>query len=316
MTLIDVAGATRRRFGGAGFALQAIPVKVRAARAARHRLDISPNLLDRDRRDLKRYVSSISRALNMCFHIEIRSLMPQHVGLGSKTALLLAVGFGCNAVAGNLLSPRQLVVMSRRGGTSGVGINTVFTGGFVVDGGHCAAGDVSYGPSSVGRPTTLPPVLVRFNLPTDWRIHLFLPCGRRYSAQDEIRFFEDNTPIHASEVGDVMAAVYHGIATAVAEADLDCLRDALRQVQRTGFKRREIDSQSPVVRELLERLHAEGELAAGMSSLGPLVYAVAVARRQNEWRPMLARVLTPEVEYLGCFRGRNRGYELVREPRW
>ena len=46
MTLIDVAGATRRRFGGAGFALQARPVKVRAARAARHRLDISPNLLD------------------------------------------------------------------------------------------------------------------------------------------------------------------------------------------------------------------------------------------------------------------------------
>ena len=316
MTLIDLAGATRRRFGGAGLALQATPVIVRAVRASRNRLDVSPNLPDRDRGDLKRYMATISRALNMCFHIEVRSVMAQHVGLGSKTALLLAIGFGCNAFAANPLSPRQLVLMSRRGGTSGVGVNTTFTGGFVVDGGHCAAADIPYVPSSVGRPTTLPPAVVRLNLPADWRIHLFLPCGRRYSTREEIRFFEQNTPIHAKEVGDVLAAVYHGIATAVAEANLDGLKDALQEVQRTGFKRREIDSQSPGVRELLDRLDAEGELAAGMSSLGPLVYAVAARRRQSEWKPMLARVLRPGIEYLGCFRGRNRGYELVKEPRW
>ena len=315
MTLVDLAGATRRRFGGAGFALQAAPAVVRAVRAARTRLDILPNLLDRDRRDLQKYAESISEALNTCFHIEVRSIMRQHVGLGSKTALLLAVGFACNALARSPLSPRQLALLSGRGGTSGVGVNTTFTGGFVVDGGHRAAVDVPYVPSSAGRPSTLPPALVRLNLPTDWRVHLFLPRGRCYSAAEEIRFFEHNTPIPVKEVYDVMAAVYHGIATAVAEADLDCLRYALREVQRTGFKRREIDNQTPSVRKLLNRLDAEEGLAAGMSSLGPLVYAVAATGPKGAWEPVLARILTPDVEYLGCFRGRNRGYELERESR-
>ena len=315
MALVDLAGATRRRFGGAGFALQATPALVRAVRAARNRIDVLPNLLDRDRSDLKRYVESISRTLNMCFQIEVCSVMPQHVGLGSKTALLLAAGLSCNALAKKRLSPRQLALMSGRGGTSGVGINTTFTGGFVVDGGHRAAVDVPYLPSSAGRPTTLPPALVRLALPADWRVHLFLPRGRHYSAGEEIRFFERNTPIHAKEVCNVIAAIYHGIASAVAEADFDCLRDALRDVQRTGFKRREIDNQSRTVRELLDRLDAEEGLAAGMSSLGPLVYAVSETRSQSAWRPVLARVLTPDIEYLGCFRGRNRGYELVGEER-
>ena len=248
MALVDLAGATRRRFGGVGFALQATPANVRAMRASQNRLDVLPRLLERDRSDLKRYVESISHALNMCFHIEVRSVMPQHVGLGSKTALLLAVGFGCNALARTPLSPRELALMSGRGGTSGVGINATFTGGFVVDGGHRAAVDVPYVPSSAGRPSTLPPALVRLNFPADWAIHLFLPRGRYYSAGEEVRFFEHNTPIRVKEVHEVMAAVYHGIATAVAEADLDCLRDALREVQRTGFKRREIDSQAPINR--------------------------------------------------------------------
>ena len=107
----------------------------------------------------------------------------------------------------------------------------------------------------------------------------FLPHGRIYSGEDEAIFFEENTPIGAAEVYEVLAAVYHGIVPAFAEADLGLLRAALWDVQQTGFKKREIAGQTGRVRELLELLHSRWKLAAGMSSLGPLVYGISLCDR-------------------------------------
>ena len=185
MTLIDLAGATQRRFGGAGFSLDAMPATVSARMAPGNRLDVVPNLDERDRNDLERYVGMLSRAMNMCFYVEVSTVMPQHVGLGSKTALLLATGLVCNSAAGNPLPRRDLISMSGRGGASGVGINTAFVGGLVVDGGHRADRDTGFVPSSAVKPKTVPPSLVRLMFPAEWRIHLFLPNGRSYFGDEE-----------------------------------------------------------------------------------------------------------------------------------
>ena len=235
--------------------------------------------------------------------------IPQHVGLGSKTALLMATGLVCNNLAGRPIGETQLLLASGRGGTSGVGVNTVFVGGFVVDGGHATKGEPRYGPSSAERATRVPPALVRLRFPDAWRVHLFLPKGYRYSGEREARFFEQNAPIGVQEVYEVLAAVYHGVVPAIAEADLELLRIAVQDVHRTGFKRRELDGQRREVRDLVRELQDGLKLAAGMSSLGPLVYAIAPAGR--ELAEEACGAVFRETEYLGRFCARNAAYELA-----
>ena len=310
VTLIDLGGATQRRFGGAGFALDGMPAVVRASCDRRSRVEGAHDLESPDRRVLERYVRRLSKAMERAFWVQVESVMQQHIGLGSKTALLLAAGLACNAAGGEKLQREALVHMSGRGGASGVGVNVAFDGGFVVDGGHkMDAVNDKFWPSSVGGNTGLPPKLVRLEFPANWRVHLFLPGGRRYFGEAEQRFFSENTPIDFGEVYEVMAAVYHGVAPAVAEGDLESLRVALWAVQGVGFKRREVMGQSREVRELLEFLYKDLRVAAGMSSLGPLVYAIT----NNEDGPDVIRdgMRMEKGVYRGTWSGRNRGYDIV-----
>ena len=311
MTLIDLAGVTHRKFGGAGFAIDALPATVSGAISKRSEVEGAATLDVRDRRDLQEHLKRLSRALKREFHVKLISATPQHVGLGSKTAVLMATAIVCNNLVGRPMGQTQLVLASGRGGTSGVGVNTTFGGGFVVDGGHGAEGGGRYEPSSARKPEGVPPALVRLRFPDAWRVHLFLPRGYRYSGEREVQFFRQNSPIGVREVHEVLAAVYHGIVPAIAEADLELLRVALREVHRTGFKRRELHGQGREVRELVEVLQSGRKLAAGMSSLGPLVYAIAPADRQFDGQALVSGGVFRETEYLGCFCARNGSYEVA-----
>ena len=310
MTLVDLGGATRRRFGGIGFGLDSMPATVAATSAPRNLLTVVPTLHERDRHDLERYLVHISEATSHCFRVEVTSVMRQHVGLGSKTALLLATGLACNAVAGEPLARRDLVLMSGRGGASGVGVNTAFVGGCVADGGHRATREVGFVPSSAGNPEDMPPLLARQAFPPHWEVHLFLPAAESCFGAEELMFFGKNTPIPGEEVRQVLAAVYHGIVPAFAEADLGALRGAVHEIHHVGFKRREVDGHGSAVRDLLQALYSETMVAAGMSSLGPLVYAIAPRGLELASNNRIARALMGKVEYLGCVGGRNEGYEL------
>ena len=108
-----------------------------------------------------------------------------------------------------------------------------------------------------------------------------------------------------------MAAVYHGIVPAIAEGDLGSLRAAMREIHQTGFKRREVDGQSHVVCGLLDQLHTDLKLAAGMSSLGPLVYAITSSKPNTLSTTTILETLASEIDYLGCVSCRNMGYEMV-----
>ena len=307
MTLIDLAGVTERRFGGAGFSLDTRPAVLSATGATKNSLSVSSSVSCRDRGDLEGYLARLSAAMGRCFRVELEAMMPQHVGLGSKTAVLLAMGLACNEVAEGRLDRSGLVQLSRRGGTSGVGVNATFTGGFVVDGGR-RRGSGEFQPSSAGGSDGPPPVLVRLDFPAAWHVHLFLPRGAGYFGRREETFFSANTPIGTGEVYDVLGSVYHGLAPAVAETDLVALRLALERVHAVGFKRREVEGQSGAVRRLLDELRDAG-MAAGMSSLGPLVYAIGEG--DLEQRRVMRGLGGSEVDYLGCVGGRNRGYELA-----
>ncbi len=311
ITLIDVAGVTHRRYGGAGFAIDTLSIEAEATLNDGNKLTFQDKPDSRDETDAQMFLNRLTEKLRRKFAVHIRSLPPQHVGFGSKTVLLLAIGTACNALCGNSLKPEDLKQLSGRGGASGVGINTFYYGGFIVDLGHPKSEDVNFVPSSAGQASVTPPVGVRVLIPQQWQVHLFLPDGRRYAGGDESAFFKQNTPILEEEALRVLAAVYHGIVPAFMNSDLRLLKQAIAEVHVTGFKQRELQGQDTEVRELLKLLNKYEHIVAGMSSMGPLIYAIAPVDESIMVKKIGIIIQeTAHTTYLGACKGRNTGYEI------
>ena len=311
LTLIDVAGITYRRYGGIGFAIEILPIEVESTLSVSNELTFQDTPDARDETDASKLLDRLTEILRAKFAVRVRSLPPQHVGFGSKTALLLAIGTSCNVLCGNPLKQDELKRISGRGGASGVGVNVFFHGGFIVDLGHPKSKEGTFVPSSARRASVAPIVAVRLPFPKQWQVHLFLPAGRRYASGDEVAFFKQNTPIPGEEALRVLAAVYHGMVPAFMEGNLRLLKKAMAEVHATGFKQRELQGQDPEVRYILDLLNKHAHVAAGMSSMGPLVYAIAPTDASITLRKIgMALQAGGRATYIGACNGRNTGYEI------
>ena len=207
--------------------------------------------------------------------VEFEQLPPRHVGLGTGTAARLAATAGAAHVAQSDLPVRQLALLCGRGGTSGIGVNAFAAGGMIFDGGRPVERDEPFAPSSYQRPSRVPPVVTRLTLPPQWEVSLLCPHGEVIAGEDELRFFQREMPVPALESLQALSYAYHGLAPAVLEQDIRAFGRALREIHSVGFKAREIARQSAEVRGLLSHLQADDAVAAGMSSLGPLIYVIA-----------------------------------------
>ena len=229
-----------------------------------------------------------------------------HVGLGTKTALLLAALAAIDAVLDCGFSREDMIGLAGRGGASGVGVNAFFTGGYVLDGGHPNAAVPTYLPSALRPTATPPPILSRLDIPPAWRFLLILPPGARLHGESERRMFLDETPLSAWETHEAACLHLLGVAAAVATNDLDSLGTALARLQEIGFKKREIRRQASTVPSVL-RLCRSMEIAAGMSSLGPLVYAVGSESDTTRLKALADAATRSGNRILGIFRGSNGG---------
>lgn len=274
VTLCDLGRATPRAYGGVGFALETPRVEISVARGAGAVTGIP--LDSAAQASLSCLSKTLSDLAGERLGIHVRDVPEQHSGVGSKTALLLAVIAAANELFRLELSRIEMQRLSGRGGTSGVGVHSFFMGGMILDGGHPQEEVPDLLPSSASTPTEIPPCIARVPMPAWWTICLMRPSGSRYAGSRELSLFAEQTPIPAQEVKEVISWVAHGLLPAVAEASLGRLAIALEHIHLTGFKAREVACQSPVVRALLRNLQKKG-IAAGMSSLGPCIYALLEA---------------------------------------
>jgi beta-ribofuranosylaminobenzene 5'-phosphate synthase len=308
--LVDLGYATLRSYGGSGFVVDAFPVTIQVKACCSFEIDSSCEMDSSAREDLRSLKSLISRRFPQTSgRYTVATIPPQHVGLGSKTALIMALLVAINTHNGYGWTNEFMQSLSGRGGASGVGVNGFFTGGFIVDCGHPPHG-LPHKPSSAAERFTIPPVILRKPFPVEWRVHLLLPAGNRVSGRSEVDFFQANTPVARSEVLEALAATYHGIVPAISMADMDLLKTSLRLMHGTAFKAKELGYQDKAVKDLFFAIQEVGDFAVGLSSLGPLIYLVS-SRTDESPNHLLAQLRTNfEFEYLGCFSGRNSGYEV------
>lgn len=310
LTLIDLGYASLRVNGGIGFALDGLPSTVVASRADNDKLIIPAHFDAQGRRDLEEALVRLREYEEYPpTELTVTCSVPQHVGFGTKTSTILGVLQAVSLLYEIQIGDAELVRLSRRGTTSGIGIATFFCGGLIADAGRKRVGRDEFQPSGSAQLRSPSTSIVRLSMPAQWQCHLILPQGTLRCGVDESTFFRLHTPIGKREVLKVFAAVYHGICPAVAEADFQLFRQALIEVHRLGFKHREVCGQPRVVTEVLRRINANVRLAAGMSSMGPLIHVMEEGEGESVCY-LSAICAEAGARYLGTFPLRNTGFEI------
>lgn len=280
MTLIELGRHGYRRNGGIGFAVEAPARQLEFARTSTFdlgslaRLGFTPEEAGRlcaTLADVKsRHCLPHATAL-------VRATGPgRHVGTGSGTAVTLAcleALFHLNRVSAE---PDELIRLSGRGGTSGIGIHTYFEGGFVADVGRRYDTQTIVSSDEIQRATQPATLLARYSMPC-WPIGLLLPSCPPLTLDQERGVFASLTTDPISPA-DIHATAYHsllGATAAVATSDFHGFCDAVNALQRTAWKRREISAYGSAVASVMERMRERGCDGVGLSSMGPGLYYLA-----------------------------------------
>jgi beta-ribofuranosylaminobenzene 5'-phosphate synthase len=259
--------------------------------------------------ECRRLAESILKKHDVGANITIGTHPPQHVGFGTKTALMLSLVAGLHTLIGIKRNHKDEQRISRRGGASGIGVHGFYGGGVIWDAGHPREDVHDLLPSGASAPKNIPPLMLTVPFPTHWRVGLCLPKGIPISGPIERAFFQAVLPVEFNEGMRAMAALYHGVLPAFHLCDLKALRAALSSVSATGFKALEIALRGDQVKNLLSALF-DGGYAAGMSSLGPLVYVVFDgAEGQVEQLRLLCE--RKDARWLGVARGLNQGASVI-----
>jgi beta-ribofuranosylaminobenzene 5'-phosphate synthase len=247
-------------------------------------------------------------------HIEVVGELHRHIGLGSGTALRLgALTLGLH-VHGIARSPTEIGLMSRRGGTSGIGWHAFWKGGFILDGGQPNRGQPIM-PSSGSKPLRPPPLLLHARPPRTWVFTLIMPrSGQGLSGMSERRLFRDHTPTSRDEFVRASETLRHAVVAGVRSGDIRLFAEGMRTYQGLGFKRAEIAAQPAELRQMLAELGALSAVAGGMSSVGPLVFTVHDEADSASPRAVAEIVGAYGARVFAIVRARDFGHVLDGEP--
>ena len=273
--LIDMNGERGRIDGGAGLALES-PHTVIEAKEAENTQAIYP-----DEPDIEQRVYAAIEAVRERYDLRpaivriIERPLP-HVGLGSATQTLLGAAHSVCRLYGIEKSSQELAAVVGRGGTSGIGVAAIESGGFLIDGGHRFRrgneGKQEYTPSGSTVGAVPPPVLARYDFP-DWDVLVAVPLGRGQSGLREVTLFKVVCPIPLEEVERMCHILMFQMMPAIIEKDLETFAASMESFQKIGFKVFEYRAQTSLLHECLTFLRENGAPGAGMSSWGPALYA-------------------------------------------
>jgi beta-ribofuranosylaminobenzene 5'-phosphate synthase len=280
--LIDLNGSLGRIDGGMGVALQSPGWEIEAC--ANSAFEIKGESTELGRELLTR-LRSQKEEISTAVSIAITKSIPQHVGLGSKTQLSLAIAAAVARFNGWEIDVQALARLMGRGGTSGVGVAAFSGGGCVLDGGHSfgrCGEKTGYLPSSASNAHP-PPVLVQVPVPSEWRFVVALPRVRQgASGTTEMEIFQRNCPISDEETNLISRIILMKCLPSILEGNVHNFGQGLLSLTQLGFKRLEVDLQHRVVRELIELCMTNGGSGAGMSSFGPATFALAANDQKAE----------------------------------
>lgn len=275
MTLLAMDEPIYRVNGGIGFAIDFDNLEIEASRSNKVVLeDHRKTTLDTFEIDrVKELIEKVALAHAFSYRVQIsikRGASP-HSGFGCGTTLALACLEALCLLNDEPVTAEQLISLSNRGGTSGIGIQTYFHGGFVFDIGQRFLGQ-RHASSRINEIRKSPALTVLKAPMPDWQIGICIPDAKlSKSAGTEQFLFDSICPISFE---DAAKSAYHsifGIVGSVMESDYHVFCRATNNLQLLRWKAAEIKAQHPDIKIILDAL-MECSDAVGMSSMGPAIY--------------------------------------------
>ncbi len=204
-------------------------------------------------------------------HCQIKGEVLPHYGLGSNTSIYLACLEALFVFNDFKYTSNTLILASNRGGTSGIGINAYFNGGFVFDLGIDKQNQ-KFEPSSIAkRAGILPLVLKKLVLP-NWQIGICFQNISNKTEHEEIEFFKSCCPIDKSSVEEILYEAVYGITASLIDDNYPVFCTAVNAIQTTKWKSMERSIYGNELYELENKIKSYGADCVGMSSLGPMLF--------------------------------------------
>jgi beta-RFAP synthase len=259
-----VAAIPSRQFGGVGMMIDQPGITVRARRAGSW--SASGPMKERALDFARRFAESVPGVPAAA--LEIETSCAKHVGLGSGTQLGLAVAKALAILSGheNWVAI-QLARCVDRGRRSAIGIHGFQHGGFLVEGGKRAEGEIS-------------PLLIHVAVPKEWRIVMALP-DQPEGQHDKLEmnsFAELAEHLSDKQTDTLCRLALLGMAPAVLEGDLHPFGEALYDFNALVGEMFSIVQggrySSSCAAEVVAFCRAQGVSGVGQSSWGPTIFAV------------------------------------------
>ncbi|VVB65487.1 Beta-ribofuranosylaminobenzene 5'-phosphate synthase [Candidatus Gugararchaeum adminiculabundum] len=217
---------------------------------------------------------------NNC-NLPIKQNIPEHVGLGSSTQLLMAVAKAASIISGKNYSTLQLAELAQRGGTSGIGVHAFASGGFLVDAGHSFGKKgvkASFSSSSFSS-SPAPQLLARYELPESWHFACIIPDSKKFFGEKENEIFQSKTPVSEKITEQLSRAVLVKLMPAAVEQNAVDFGESLNLLNQIRLADNWAD---PALQKYVKQMISAGALGAGISSFGPLVYGFTDSKNKAE----------------------------------
>ena len=278
ITLIGMNREGYRINGGIGFSM-ASPILI-----MRFEPDREINVLDKrsqgfSKNELTRLDNHLNKVMKEehlaeGFHCVIENgQIHSHFGFGTSTMVYLSCIEALLIINKREYTNDDVVNLSGRGGTSGIGINTYFKGGFVFDTGVTNNAVKDLAPSSCfnGCDYRKPLIFKNISLPV-WEMGICIPPIRNKTEDEEKVFFDKNCPIEQDAVENILYESVYGISSSLLENDFNTFCKSVDSIQKTKWKSLERNLYGDELKVVESVIRKAGAKCVGMSSLGPLLY--------------------------------------------
>ena len=266
--LIDMNRELSRVFGGLGIGINYPNVILEASQS--NKIKIIGERKELSEKYVKRFLEKYEVQKKFC--LEVKSVIPEHSGLGSGTQLALAIAKALAKLSNIEASIQDLSLKMGRGKRTGVGTAIFDQGGFVVDGGKTID-------NTTGKIGKLSPLIFSRSVPEDWRFVVVIPDVKKGLANiKELVAFQEVPIMRSEDVGIICRLILMKLLPSLIENNIKNFGEALTKIQITvGKSFSSVQGgifSSTIVEEGIEYLIKLGAYGAGQSSWGPTFYGL------------------------------------------